>query len=127
MAIEGISGVVQSAIIRGDGFPHNNSQGVVESHKTTQSHVDSPEHAVKSAYPGQGEEQLKDATDKTNEFLKALDVELLFSIDKDTGKTVVKVTDKQTGDVIRQIPSDEMLAIAKVLDTLQGLVIRKKV
>jgi flagellar protein FlaG len=127
MAIEGISGVVQPAIIRGDGLPHNNSHGVVESHQTTGSHVESAEHAVKSASPGQGEDQLKSAADKTNAFLKALDVELLFSIDEDTGKTVVKVTDKKTGDLIRQIPSDEMLAIAKVLDTLQGLIIRKKV
>lgn len=41
---------------------------------------------------------------------------LQFSIDEDTGKTVVKVVDPTTKEVIRQIPSEEILAIAKALD-----------
>jgi flagellar protein FlaG len=127
MSIEAISGVVQSTIIKGDGLPNNISHGVVGSHQTTESHVETTLHAVKSVSPGQEKEQLNDAADKANEFLKALDVQLLFSVDEGTGKTVVKVTDKQTGDLIRQIPSKEMLAIAKALDTIQGLIIRKKV
>jgi|SRR3989338_7185035 len=51
---------------------------------------------------------------------------LSFSIDKGTGKTVVQVTDALTGDVIRQIPSEELLEIAKSIDKLQGLLVRQK-
>jgi flagellar protein FlaG len=127
MSIEAISGVVQPVIIRGDGLPHQNVHGSAESQGSTGARAELPGQAVKSVSPGQEKEQLNDAAEKANEFLKALDVQLLFSVDEDTGKTVVKVTDKQTGDLIRQIPSKEMLAIAKALDTIQGLIIRKKV
>lgn len=51
---------------------------------------------------------------------------LHFSIDDATGKTVVRVTDAQTGEMIRQIPSEELLAIAQSLDRMQGLLLRQK-
>ncbi|MGE4337477.1 MAG: flagellar protein FlaG [Pigmentiphaga sp.] len=52
--------------------------------------------------------------------------DLLFSIDEDTGKTVVKVVDSSTDEVIRQIPSEEIITIAKALDNLQGLLLKQK-
>lgn len=51
---------------------------------------------------------------------------LQFSIDDDTGKTLVRVTDIKTGELIRQIPSKELVEIAKSLDRLQGLLLRQK-
>ena len=38
---------------------------------------------------------------------------------------MVKVVDQSTKEVIRQIPSEEMLAIAKALDSLKGLLVRQ--
>ncbi|MDA0189672.1 MAG: flagellar protein FlaG, partial [Proteobacteria bacterium] len=52
--------------------------------------------------------------------------DIQFSIDEDTGTTVVKIIDRTTDEVIRQIPSEEMLDIAKALDRLQGLLIKQK-
>jgi len=52
--------------------------------------------------------------------------DLLFSIDDDTGKTVIKVVDASTDEVIRQIPSEEIISIAKALDKLKGLLIEQK-
>lgn len=52
--------------------------------------------------------------------------DLLFSIDNDTGKTVVKVVDSVTDKVIRQIPSEELIAIAKALDKFQGLLLKQE-
>ncbi|MCX8017303.1 MAG: flagellar protein FlaG [Rhodocyclaceae bacterium] len=51
---------------------------------------------------------------------------LQFSIDETTGKTVVKITDATTGETIRQIPAEELLAIARSLDKLQGLLLRQE-
>lgn len=51
---------------------------------------------------------------------------LQFSIDEETGKTVIKVVDKQTGETIRQIPAEEIIALAKSLDKLQGMLLRQK-
>ncbi len=36
-----------------------------------------------------------------------------FNIDRQTGATIVRVTDSNTGQLIRQIPSEETLAIAQ--------------
>jgi len=49
-----------------------------------------------------------------------------FPFDDDTGRTVVKVVDASTDEVIRQIPSEEVLAIAKALDKLQGVLIKQE-
>lgn len=49
-----------------------------------------------------------------------------FTIDDNTGKTLVRVTDRATGELIRQIPSQEMLEIAQSLDRMQGLLLRQK-
>lgn len=51
---------------------------------------------------------------------------LNFSIDDSTGKSIVRITDGKTGELIRQIPSEEMLAIAQSLDKMQGLLLRQK-
>ena len=71
-------------------------------------------------------EQLKEAIKATNDFVSLVNNAVEFSLDDDTGITVVKVIDKNTKEVVRQIPSEEMLAIAKALDTVQGLLVRQK-
>jgi flagellar protein FlaG len=45
---------------------------------------------------------------------------LEFRVDTKTGDTVVTVRDKSSGDVIRQIPSEEALWLAQNLDKLSG-------
>ena len=51
---------------------------------------------------------------------------LKFSVDHDTGRTIVKVTDANTQEVIRQIPADEVLKLAKEIDRMQGLLFNKQ-
>lgn len=51
--------------------------------------------------------------------------DLRFSVDHDTGRTVVKVTDANTQEVIRQIPAEEILQLAKEIDRMQGLLFHK--
>ena len=49
-----------------------------------------------------------------------------FSLDQDSGRTVVKMVDTQTEEVLRQFPSEEMLAISKSIDRMQGLLINRE-
>lgn len=71
-------------------------------------------------------QELQEAVDSMNDFVSSLSNTLNFSIDKETGRTVVKVIDRATDEVIKQIPSEEMLAIAKAIDKLKGLLIQQK-
>lgn len=69
---------------------------------------------------------VSEALDKLNKFVGGANAQLQFSIDGDTDLTIVKIIDKETTQVIRQFPSAEAVQIAKVLDKLQGLLIRDK-
>lgn len=66
-------------------------------------------------------EQLKEAADNIKQAMQQSDqnLEFEFSMDTDTKKTVVKVMDRQTGELVRQIPSEETVAIARSIDRFQ--------
>lgn len=71
--------------------------------------------------------ELKSAVDNINQALQKVSSNLTFSIDQDTSLVVVKLIDKQAGDVIRQFPSKETIAIAKAIDAFQkGLFLDKQ-
>jgi flagellar protein FlaG len=79
------------------------------------------------AQPQPDAEQIKAAVDKIQKSIaNSASASLNFSIDKDTGKTIIKVTDSQTGTLIRQIPSEEIMALAKSIDKMQGLLLQGK-
>ena len=60
--------------------------------------------------------EINDAVQDINEHIQAAHRELLFSIDKDSGHTVIKVMDMDTKEVIRQIPNEEALKFARMLE-----------
>lgn len=70
--------------------------------------------------------QVKQAVQNINKTMQALSQNLEFTIDEDSDRTIVKVIDQETKEVIRQMPSKETLEIAKALDKVQGLLIRQK-
>lgn len=68
--------------------------------------------------------QLERAVHDANESMALRSVDVRFEIDKDIDKVIVKVVDKSSGEVIRQIPSEEVVRIAKVLEgKLPGLLV----
>jgi len=70
-------------------------------------------------------DDLSAAVKKMNESLPASAQSLQFSIDEDSKDIVVKVIDQNTKEVVRQIPTEEALDIAKSLDKMRGLLIRQ--
>lgn len=66
-------------------------------------------------------EQVEAAVNQIQQFTQTLTQNLKFSIDEDTGKTVVRIVDMQTQEVIRQIPSEEAIRIAGALGKIQGV------
>jgi flagellar protein FlaG len=51
---------------------------------------------------------------------------LRFSVDKDTGKTVAELVDHE-GQVLRQMPTEEALQVAKAIGRFQGMFVNLKV
>ncbi len=85
-----------------------------------------PVKAVQTTASVPGSEQVKTAVEHINKVVQTLSSDLKFTVDEETGIQVVKVVDTKTKDVIRQMPSEESLAIAQTLDQLQGLIIHQK-
>lgn len=56
--------------------------------------------------------ELADAVSSIESFISSHARELEFHIDEASGRTVVTVREQGSGDVIRQIPSEEILAVA---------------
>nr|WP_286206732.1 flagellar protein FlaG [Thauera linaloolentis] len=70
--------------------------------------------------------QITQAVEEVRAAITPVAQNLHFSIDKDINRTIVKVVDASTDEVIRQIPSEEIIAIAKAVDKLQGLLIKQE-
>jgi flagellar protein FlaG len=73
--------------------------------------------AVSTAEKNQAKNQkdLDQAVDKLNDFVQNLQRDLQFSIDEKSGEMVVKVIDTASQKVIRQIPSEDALKLARSL------------
>lgn len=67
---------------------------------------------------------LTEAMRELNARLDAWSTNLRFEIDEDTSRVVVQVVDIETGDVVRQIPSEEVLHMSKMLGKLHDLSFR---
>jgi len=71
--------------------------------------------------------ELESAVRDLNQSMKENHSNLAFSVDPDTEQTVVKVMDSSTGEIIKQFPSKEAIAIAKAIgDIQQGLLLKQK-
>jgi flagellar protein FlaG len=71
--------------------------------------------------------QLRNAADNINKVLKQSNKNLEFSVDTGTQKPVVKLIETDTGDLIRQYPTEEMLAISSAIDQFQqGVLLKQK-
>jgi len=85
--------------------------------------------ADKAEKPAQEAQVSKAALDvavkKLNEFVAPALQTIVFSLDSDSDRMVVRVVDMSTKEVLRQIPNEEVLKISRTLDKLQGLVIRQ--
>lgn len=53
---------------------------------------------------------------------EALNVELNFKVDTQTKQTVVQVVDRQSGKIIRQIPTEGLQNLRDKLEELRGIV-----
>lgn len=100
----------------------SNAEGIRETTSSVQSNARTEQSKDAQVRP----EELKSAVEKVQAFVSATTSDVNFSIDKESGSTVVKVIDRSTKEVIRQIPSKEMLEMAQALDRLQGLLVKNQ-
>ncbi|RJQ46666.1 MAG: flagellar protein FlaG [Gammaproteobacteria bacterium] len=70
------------------------------------------------------QEEIADAVSSLNDYVQNLRRDLHFTVDEDTGRTVIKVIDSETDEVIRQIPVEEALNLARYLEHNQAAMLQ---
>ena len=67
--------------------------------------------------------QLEKVAQQLQDFVGEMNRGLEFSVDKDSGRDVIKVIDKTSGDLVKQYPSEEVLTlVAKLSDSVGGFI-----
>lgn len=66
-------------------------------------------------------QQVEDITKVLNENARLFNISLQFRVDEDIDRIVVSVFDKETEEVIRQVPPEALLQLSKSLDQMVGL------
>ncbi|GAA6168600.1 flagellar protein FlaG [Sessilibacter corallicola] len=80
-----------------------------------------PEIEDREADDSQPVERIESVVSNLNEFAQSIRRDLSFNLQNDTGRVIVEVTDSQTGELIRKIPSEEALKIAERISEVRSL------
>jgi flagellar protein FlaG len=73
------------------------------------------------------QDKLKMAVQEIEKFVQSVKRNLEFSIDEPSGKVIVKVIASDSGEVVRQIPNEEVLKLANSLNDASSLLFSAKV
>lgn len=84
-----------------------------------------PAETQAAAAPGR--ERERGALAEINESLRMAAIGVQFEFDKEADTMIVKVVDVESGELIRQMPSEEVVRISKALGKLQGLLVHQAV
>ena len=101
-------------------FPAEHS--TQQPHPSTRSRTDTA-HDVAPASIDQ--QDLSQAVKQVSEELQKADPQLQMEVDSDLGRVIVKILDGQSGQVIRQIPAQELVNLAKQLKGVNGRLVEK--
>lgn len=67
--------------------------------------------------------QMEDIAEKMNQVSKVFNTSLAFTVDKPTGKSVIKVMDIETEEIIRQIPPENLLKLMSNMRDVMGMLL----
>jgi flagellar protein FlaG len=75
-----------------------------------------PETQAKAEVAPPEREKVEEAVSRMKEYVQQTERSLDFQLDEDSGKTIIRVYDKQSSELIRQIPSELALELAQKLN-----------
>lgn len=72
-------------------------------------------------------DKLEKVAQQLQNFMGEMNRSIQFKVDEDSGRNVIKVIDKESGDLVKQYPSEEVLGIVSKLAEATGVLIDFKV
>ena len=89
--------------------------------------VEQPKHTMPKIDPAEMLERLEQIAERLNDSLQDLGRDLNFSVDDRVNRYVIVVQNKESGEVIRQIPDVEALRMAHRIEDLKGIIFSEDV
>jgi flagellar protein FlaG len=99
---------------------------VEKSNDSSQTALDKKALQEKAKEQRLSNEELAEAVQDIQSRLEVVGTRLGFSIHEETEDIVVEITNRESGELIRQIPSDEVLELRARLDELVGILFDEK-
>lgn len=70
--------------------------------------------------------EIEDKVSQLNDHMQTIKRNLQFTVDESSGASVIIIRDTETGKIIRQFPSDEVLNARNAVEKMRGLLIETK-
>ncbi|AGH82012.1 flagellar protein FlaG protein [Psychromonas sp. CNPT3] len=74
-----------------------------------------------------GIDNIEETVAEINDFMSSMQSHLSFHIDKELEQVIISVIDGETDEVIRQIPSEDLVILLKKMDGVKGMLFDTKV
>jgi flagellar protein FlaG len=87
--------------------------------------LEKPEKLQSKAHPTQ--EMMKRVAEAMDKYMRSTQNNLEIKIHEGTGRILIKVVSRETGEVIREIPPEEMLDLAVKMEEMAGVLFHKSV
>ena len=106
-------------------FAPRHSESVVKPVRDRDNRVDA-DPSISTPEPAPTIEKLEQAAARIKDVLRGTTSRLEIEIDSDSHKAVIKILNGESGEIIRQIPAQELLDLAKHLDEPKGLLVEER-
>jgi len=121
----GLTGLASEFKRAGDSIKNNNAVDNSEQQVITEKAQDKISANQKPVNEAETEQpltpkQLEKVAQQLQDFVGDLNRNIEFSVDKDSGRDVIKVIDKDSGDLLKQYPSEEVLTLVSKLSDMVG-------
>jgi flagellar protein FlaG len=104
-------------------LPISNASDAEVVKKVANTEIKTPDIALNSQ---PSREAVAKAAEQIQTFVKEMGRNLDFSVDATTGYNVVRVVNPDTNEIIRQLPSEELLKIARSMETWNSVLVNQK-
>lgn len=71
-------------------------------------------------------EEISETVEALNDMMRSIERGINFRVDDDNGRTVIKIMDKQTSELIKQIPSEDILRLINSMQNMQSLLFEER-
>jgi|GEM_PF-5952558 len=66
-------------------------------------------------------DEIEELIGELNDVMRVMNTKISFSIDSETNRPIIQVSDKDTGELIRQIPPAELMRVSQRMSDVLGI------